>query len=65
MHQKFLGGPYSRISADDLTLDGLLSSDEDVAEAPRQHARALPDGYTRENVVRPSGRVEFIVHAQP
>ena len=52
-------------AADDLTLDGLLSSDEEVAAAPLQHARALPDGYTRENVVRPSGRVEFIVHAQP
>ena len=48
---------------EDWAFDGLLSSDdEQEAEAPRMHARALPDGYTRSSVTRPSGRTDLVVH---
>jgi hypothetical protein len=51
-------------SREDLSLEGLLSSDdEDEPGVPTVHARALPAGYTRENITRPNGRPDFVVHA--
>ena len=43
--------------------DGLLSSDDGDEDETAPRAPALPDGYVREDFVRPNGRRDFVVRA--